>query len=103
MTAYVVIRIKADDPSLLKDYQTVAPSIIEKYNGKFLVRGGEVVTLEGPEEPRRIVIIEFPSLEDANKFYHSDEYMSAIELRKSVAIAEIIAVAGVEQPSKMVL
>jgi uncharacterized protein (DUF1330 family) len=40
MAAYVVIRIKADDPAQLKDYQKVAPSIIEKYSGKLLVRGG---------------------------------------------------------------
>lgn len=95
MPAYVVIRIKADDPSILKDYQAVAPAIIERYKGKFLVRGGEVITLEGPEEQRRIVVIEFPGLDDANKFYHSEEYTSAIELRKDVAVAEIIAMAGV--------
>lgn len=94
MSAYVVIRIKADDPALLKDYQKVAPSIIEKYNGRFLARGGEVVSLEGPEETRRIVIIEFPSLDDAKRFYHSDEYTNAIELRKGIATAEIIAVNG---------
>lgn len=96
MTAYVVIRIKADNPSLLKEYQSVAPSIIESYNGRFLARAGEVVTLEGPQESRRVVIIEFPNLEDARKFYHSKEYTSAIALRKEVAEAEIIAVAGVD-------
>ena len=94
MTAYVVIRIKADDPTKLKDYQKVAPSIIEKYNGKLLVRGGEVVALEGAEETRRIVIIEFPSLDAAKKFYYSDEYSRAIELRKDVANFELIAVDG---------
>jgi len=47
MTAYIEIRIKADEPNQLKEYQKVAPSIIEKYKGKFLVRGGEVVNLEG--------------------------------------------------------
>lgn len=95
MPAYVEIRIKADDPSLLKDYQKVAPSIIEKYNGKFLVRGGEVVSLEGTEEKRRIVIIEFQSLEDAKKFYNSTEYQNAIKLREGVSVAEIIALDGV--------
>jgi len=45
MPAYVIIRIKAYNPSLLKDYQAVAPAIIEKYKGKFLARGGEVSTL----------------------------------------------------------
>ena len=61
MAAYVSIRIKVDDPSKLKPYQELAPSIINKYNGKIIVRGGEVVTLEGPEEKRRIVIIELIS------------------------------------------
>jgi uncharacterized protein (DUF1330 family) len=95
MAAYVVIRIKADDPAQLKDYQKVAPSIIEKYSGKLLVRGGEVISLEGPEETRRIVIIEFPSLDSAKRFYVSDEYTNAIALRKDVAEFELIAVDGV--------
>jgi uncharacterized protein (DUF1330 family) len=47
MPPYVVIRIKADDPSLLKDYQKVAPSIIEKYSGKFLARGGKWLRSRG--------------------------------------------------------
>ena len=96
MTAYVVIRIKANDPARLKDYQNVAPSVIEKYNGRFLARGGEVIALEGPEEARRIVIVEFSSLVDAKKFYYSEEYTDAIELRKHVAVADIIAVDGVK-------
>jgi uncharacterized protein (DUF1330 family) len=95
MPAYVVIRIKADDPAQLKDYQKVAPAIIEKYGGKLLARGGEVVSLEGPEETRRIVIIEFPTLDNAKKFYYSDEYSNAIQLRKGVANFELIAVDGV--------
>ena len=94
MSAYVVIRIKAEDPALLKDYQAVAPSIIEKFKGKFLARGGDVITLEGPKETRRIIIIEFPSIEDARAYYQSNEYTEAIELRKQVAVAEIIAVQG---------
>ncbi len=95
MTGYVVIRIKADDPALLKDYQTRAPTIIGKYGGKFLARGGEVLTLEGPEEKCRIVIIEFPSRQAAETFYHSEEYQSAKALRENVAVAEIVAIDGV--------
>lgn len=92
-----MIRIKAKDPAQLKDYQKVAPSVIEKYNGKFLARGGEVISLEGPEEKRRIVIIEFASLDDAKKFYHSEEYTNAIELRKDVAEFELIAIDGISE------
>jgi len=95
MTAYVVIRIEAQDPSKLKNYQKVAPSIIDKYNGKILARGGEMATLEGPEETRRIVIIEFQSLDNAKKFYGSEEYSNAIKLRNNIASFEIIAIDGI--------
>jgi len=94
VTAYVVIRIKVHDPEKLKSYQQVAPSIIEKYQGRMLARGGEVVSLEGPEERRRIVLIEFPTLDQAKKFYHSGEYTSAIGLRAGAADFELIAVEG---------
>ena len=97
MASYVVIRVRADDPSKLKEYQQVAPSIIDKYNGKLLARGGEVATLEGPEENRRIVIIEFPSLKVAKEFYNSEEYQNAIKLRSGVAEFELIAIEGLAE------
>ena len=96
LTAYVLIRITVKDPEKLKDYQKVAPSIIEKFKGRILVRGGDVVSLEGPEENRRIVVIEFPSLEIAQDFYNSEEYTNAIELRKGAAEFELIAVDGLK-------
>ncbi len=95
MTAYVMIRIKTDDPASLKNYQAVAPAIVEKYQGQFLVRGGEVITFEGAEETRRIVMIAFPNLEQAKAFYTSDEYTQAIEYRKDVAEFEICALEGI--------
>ena len=91
MKAYVVIRVKASDPTLLKPYQQRAPSIIEKYNGKILARGGKTLMLEGSEEVGRIIIIEFPSLEKAEEFYYSNEYAEAKALREDVASFEIIA------------
>lgn len=96
MAAYVVIRITVNDPERLKDYQQVAPSIIEKYKGRILVRGGDFVTLEGPEEKRRIVMIEFPDLETAKQFYDSEDYSHAIELRKAAADFEMIATQGID-------
>jgi uncharacterized protein (DUF1330 family) len=96
MPAYLIIRIAADDPALLKDYQVATPSIIEQYGGRFIARGGRVVTLEGPPESRRVVIIEFPELADAEAFYHSSEYTAARKLRQGVAVAEFIAVDGIK-------
>ncbi|MBV1921700.1 MAG: DUF1330 domain-containing protein [Pseudomonadales bacterium] len=96
MSAYILMRIQVSDPSKLKSYQEVAPSIIEKYNGKLKVRGGEVVSLEGPNEHRRIVMVEFPSMDDAKKFYYSEEYGNAIKLRSDIADFEMIAVEGID-------
>jgi len=97
MSAYILIRIQVEDPSKLKSYQEVAPSIIEKFNGRLRVRGGEVISLEGPNENRRIVVIEFPSLDEAKKFYYSDEYENAIKLRSGIADFEMIAVDGIDE------
>jgi len=97
MSAYILIRIQVEDPSKLKSYQEVAPSIIEKFNGRLRVRGGEVISLEGPNENRRIVVIEFPFLDEAKKFYYSDEYENAIKLRSGIADFEMIAVDGIDE------
>jgi len=96
MAAYIIGRVEVDDPSLLKDYLTATPPIIEKYYGKFIARGGSTITLEGPEETRRIVLIEFPSLQDAEAFYRSQEYSEVRKLREGIAIVEMIAVDGVQ-------
>jgi len=95
MSALIIIRVEVSDPSKLKEYQDVAPSIIKKYNGTLIVRGGRVISLEGPEEKRRIVVIQFPSLGAANTFYYSDEYEKAIKLRSDVAKFEMIAVESI--------
>jgi uncharacterized protein (DUF1330 family) len=95
MAAYLIARMEVEDLTLLKDYLAATPSIIEQYHGKFMARGGSTVTFEGPEETRRIVLIEFPSLFDAEAFYHSQEYAEARKLREGVAVAEFIAVDGI--------
>jgi uncharacterized protein (DUF1330 family) len=94
MTAYVILRITVHDPEKLKEYQKVAPSIIEQYGGKLLARGGEVASLEGASDNRRTVIIEFSTMEVAKRFYNSSEYKEAIALRKGAAEFEAIAVEG---------
>ena len=95
MAAYLIARMEVEDITLLKDYLTATPPIIEQYHGKFMARGGPTITFEGPEETRRIVLIEFPSLSDAEAFYRSHEYAEARKLREGVAVAEFIAVDGI--------
>jgi uncharacterized protein (DUF1330 family) len=101
MPAYIIARVKVENVSLLKDYLAATPPIVKKYHGRFIARGGLTVTLEGPEESRRIVLIEFPALSDAEAFYHSPEYSQARKLRAGVAVAEFIAVDGVPATDKL--
>ena len=96
MTAYIVARVEVADPAMLKDYMATTPPIIAKYHGKFIARGGTTVTFEGPTESRRIILIEFPDLSDAEAFYNSPEYSEARKLREGVAIAEFIAIEGIK-------
>ena len=96
MTAYIIARVEVDDPTLLKGYMSATPPIIAKYGGRFIARGGTTITLEGPMESRRIVLIEFPELADAEAFFNSPEYSAARKLREGIAIAEFIAVEGIK-------
>lgn len=95
MSAYILMKITVTDANKLQAYQQIAPGIIDKYNGKLLVRGGDVVSLEGENEHRRVVMVEFTSMSDAKKFYYSDEYTKAIELRVGAAEFEMIAIEGI--------
>ena len=96
MPAYLIVRVHVDDPALLKAYQAATPSIIEKYHGKFIARGSSMTTLEGPDESRRIVVLEFPELSDVKAYYHSPEYSEARKLREGIGSFEVIAVDGVK-------
>ena len=96
MAAYIIARINVTDPDQYKEYINVTPGIIAKYDGRFIIRGGEKVTLEGPEEKWRIVVIEFPDLPKAKEFYYSPEYTDAKKIREGAALAQFVAIRGVE-------
>ena len=95
MAGYIIARINVTDPEKYKNYTAVTPGLIAKHGGRFVVRGGETVTLEGPEETGRVVVIEFDSLDQAKAFYNSGDYQAAIGLRTAASTAQFIAVAGV--------
>lgn len=96
MTAYIVVRVKVTDPEQYKRYAARTPDCVASFGGRFIARGGETVTLEGPEFSDRMVIIEFPSLERAKEFYRSPEYTEIKALREHAGVAEFIAVDGAD-------
>jgi uncharacterized protein (DUF1330 family) len=99
MAAYLIVYMTVSNPEQLKKYQAVTPAAIAKYDGRFLVRGGPKLTIEGPEEQRRIVVVEFPSFKRAQEFWDSPEYRAAVELRKGAATFNAVIVDGAAPPS----
>ena len=94
MSAYLIVRLKVSDWGQYKKYTEATPEIVAKHQGKFIVRGGEKVTLEGPDEDSRLVVLEFPSMEKALAFYRCAEYQEAKKLRLGAATGQFVAVDG---------
>jgi uncharacterized protein (DUF1330 family) len=95
MTAYVVLDIEVIDPEKYKDYAKLAPASVEKYGGKYIVRGGANETLEGDWQAKRLVILEFPSVQQAKAWIDSPEYAPARAMRHQYARSNAVVVEGV--------
>ncbi|MGH6689321.1 MAG: DUF1330 domain-containing protein [Gammaproteobacteria bacterium] len=97
MAAYLVGRMTITDVGRYARYKERTPAIVASYGGRFLARGGRRLTLEGPEDERRIVLVEFASVKDAEAFYHSPAYRAARDMREGAATGmELVVVEGVE-------
>ena len=94
MPAYIIARVQVTDMQRYAEYMKVTPDIIAEFGGRFIARGGESVTLEGPEETNRVVLIEFPTLVAAKNFYHSEQYRQTKILREGAATAQFYAIDG---------
>ena len=86
MKGYVVCVYKSiSSEEKLKEYALKAKSAVEKYKGKFLIKGGRSTTNEGDKSPRTVVI-EFSNYNEANSFYNSKEYQEAHDILKGHAV-----------------
>ena len=96
MPAYVIVETDIQDPEQYQRYQEASPGAVAAGGGRFLVRGGEFAVLEGDWHPKRLVVVEFPDLDAAKRFYESEEYRAAMKLREGAANLKMVAVQGVE-------
>ena len=95
MKGYVVCVYKnIINEEKLKEYAMKARAAVEKYKGKFLIRGGKATSNEGSKSPRTVVI-EFPSYNEANKFYRSKEYQDAHNILKGYAERQHQTIEGI--------
>lgn len=95
MAAYFIVDVEVTDPAGFEEYRQLVPATLAQYGGRFLVRGGVTEQLEGDWQPRRVVVLEFPSLEQAKRWYHSEEYREPKALRFKTAKTNLILVEGV--------
>ena len=96
MPAYIVVEVEVEDPVRYEDYKKMVPPSLTAYGGRFLVRGGKVENLEGDWSPKRFVMLEFPSVEQAKAWWDSPEYADAKALRQATAKTQMIVVEGFE-------
>jgi len=95
MAAYVIVDMTVTDPVKIEEYRKLAGATVAALGGKFLARGGKTEVFDGDWKPQRIVVIEFPSLEQAKLWRSSPEYGKACEIRDRAARTRMIVVEGV--------
>ncbi|MFQ5775631.1 MAG: DUF1330 domain-containing protein [Kiloniellaceae bacterium] len=95
MAGYLIAHIDVTDPQAFEAYRAAVPAVIEKFGGRYLVRGGAVDVLEGDWTVPRLVILAFDSVERASKFYASPEYQEILPLRLAAAKGTVAIVEGV--------
>jgi uncharacterized protein (DUF1330 family) len=94
MPAYVIVEVDIHDPANYERYKALVPPTIAAYGGRYLARGGQVESLEGDWNPRRVVILEFPSVERARAWWAAPEAEQIKALRQSSARTKMIVVEG---------
>jgi uncharacterized protein (DUF1330 family) len=95
MSAYVIVEIDIVDPTGYEEYKELAGATVEKYGGKYIVRGGAAETLEGNWEPNRIVVLKFDSVQRAKEWLNCEEYREPRKMRHRTARTKMIVVEGV--------
>jgi uncharacterized protein (DUF1330 family) len=98
MPAYVIVETDVHDPEQYERYKAASPDTVHAGGGRFVVRGGELAVLEGDWSPTRLVLLEFPDLEAAERWYASPAYEAAKRLREGAANLRMVAVQGLDEP-----
>lgn len=94
MPAYIIVETDIHDAEQYELYKQATPAAVSAGGGRFIARGGELAVLEGEWQPKRLVLLEFPDLEAAKRFYDSPEYQEAKRLREGAASFNMVAVQG---------
>ena len=91
---YILVRISVDNQELFKQYPPLSGPTMEKYGGKYIIRGGDFEVVEGKWLADRTTLVEFESLEKAKACYESLEYKKAREIRQKSTKSDLILIEG---------
>lgn len=95
MAAYLIANITIHDAEKFERYRELVPPVIAAHGGRYLVRGGTMEMKEGALPLRRLVILEFPSMQAARAFYDSPAYAPLLRLRLEATTSDVVLVEGV--------
>ena len=94
-SAYIIANVTVTNPEQYAEYRKLSTLAVQAHGAEFCVRGGAVQVLEGDWTPDRMVILKFPSLDQAKAYYHSVEYTAAIKAREGASVMRMVVVEGV--------
>lgn len=95
MAAYVLAQLDVHDPEGFQRYRDKVAPLVEQFGGRYIVRGGDITSLEGTPAASRLVIIEFADRAAAERWYHSPAYQEILPLRLNAAKGTAIIVEGI--------
>ena len=95
MAAYVIVEVETHDLELMTRYRELSKPIVEAHSGRFLARGGKCELLEGDNIPERVVVLEFPSLEQAREWWACDEYREPKAMRQRAGRTRMVVVENI--------
>ena len=95
MAAYIIADLTVTDPATMDEYRKLVLGTLTPFGGRFIVRGGAHQTVEGDWKPNRLVILEFPSMEQAKRWYDSEEYRDPKAMRLRAGRTNLVMVDGV--------
>ena len=94
MTAYIIFQGDITDPDRYEAYKPLAAQSVAEHHGRYLVRGGGCVSLEGAAPRSRTVILEFDSMDAATQWYESSSYAEARPIRQAASEGSMYLIEG---------
>lgn len=95
MSAYLIANISVTDPVGFAAYRDRVAPMIAAFGGRYLVRGGAVMPVEGEPGLNRVVMLEFPDMAKLRAFYDSPDYAPLIAMRAAAAVSHVALVEGI--------